>query len=145
MIGEPLQLLFRELDDLVKPRRIVDRDLRQRLPIQLRQSLLQAVDELAVAQPARPAGGVDADDPQPAELPLLRTPVAEGEGPRLDSASSLPSGFYDYTAGQIQAQTQQNNYTAQQTKPVAKDANAGGLNHVDILSYMLGRPVATAG
>jgi hypothetical protein len=70
---------------------------------------------------------------------------AEGEGPRLDSASSLPSGFYDYTAGQIQAQTQKNSYTAQKTKPVAKDANAGGLNHVDILSYMLGRPVATAG
>ena len=51
----------------------------------------------------------------------------------------------DFTAGQVQALTKKNNYAAQQTKPVAKDANAGGLSHIDILSYMLGHPVVTAG
>jgi len=56
---------------------------------------------------------------------------------RLNSANSLPGGFYDHTP-------EQDNLAAQQAKPVAKDANTGGLNHVDILSYMLGAPVATA-
>ena len=56
----------------------------------------------------------------------------------------MPSGFYDSTPQQVQAQIMQNYLAAQQAKPVAKDANKG-LNHVDILSYMLGRPVATAG
>jgi hypothetical protein len=64
---------------------------------------------------------------------------------RVDSANSLPSGFYDHTPDKVQAQIEQNYLAAQQAKPVAKDANTGGLNHVDILSYMLGRPVATAG
>jgi hypothetical protein len=70
---------------------------------------------------------------------------AEGQGQRIESANSLPSGFYDHTPEQVQAQIKQNYNAAQQAKPVAKDANTGGLNHVDILSYMLGRPVATAG
>jgi type IV secretory pathway protease TraF len=63
---------------------------------------------------------------------------------RLNSADSLPSGFYAHTPEQVQTQIEQNYFAAQQAKPVAKDANRG-LNHVDILSYMLGRPVATAG
>jgi hypothetical protein len=68
------------------------------------------------------------------------------DGPASEaSANSLPSGFYDHTPRQVQAQIEQNYFAAQQAKPVAKDANTGGLNHVDILSYMLGRPVATAG
>ena len=70
---------------------------------------------------------------------------AEGQGQRTESANSLPSGFYDHTPEQVQAQIEQNYFAAQQAKPVAKDANTGGLNHVDILSYMLGRPVATPG
>jgi hypothetical protein len=68
-----------------------------------------------------------------------------GDNPeRMCSANSLPSGFYAHTPEQVQTQIKQN-YAAQQAKPVAKDANTGGLNHVDILSYMLGRPVATPG
>jgi hypothetical protein len=69
---------------------------------------------------------------------------AEGQDQRLDSANSLPSGFYDHTEEQIHTQIKQN-FAAQQTNPMAKDANGGGLNHVDILSYMLGRPAVTAG
>ena len=63
---------------------------------------------------------------------------------RLNSANSLPSGFYAHTPEQVQAQIQQNHFAARQARPVAKDANRG-LNHVDILSYMFGRPAATAG
>jgi hypothetical protein len=70
---------------------------------------------------------------------------AEGERQRMDSANSLPSGFYDHTAEQAQTQIRQNYFAAQQTKPVAQGPSAGGLSHVDVLSYMLGRPVATAG
>ena len=70
---------------------------------------------------------------------------AEGQNQRLDSANSLPSGFYDHTEEQIHTQIKQNHFAAQQANPVAKDANGGGLNHVDILSYMLGRPAVTAG
>ena len=66
-----------------------------------------------------------------------------GDNPeRMCSANSLPSGFYDHTPEQVQTQIKQNYFAAQ---PVEKDANTGGLNHVDVLSYMLGRPVATAG
>ena len=50
----------------------------QRLAVQLDAGPLQAGDELAVAQAAHPAGGVDADDPQPAELALADPAVAEG-------------------------------------------------------------------
>jgi hypothetical protein len=69
-----------------------------------------------------------------------------GDNPdRVNSANSLPSGFYAHTPEQVQTQIKKNYFAAQQAKPVAKDANTGGLNHVDILSYMLGGPVATAG
>src|SRR5258708_6189390 len=71
-------MILREFHYLIKPRRIVDRDLRKRLPIQLAQAFLQAVHQLAVTQAARPAGGVDADDPQPAEHALAHPAIAEG-------------------------------------------------------------------
>ena len=54
---------------------------------------------------------------------------AEG-GPRMDSANSAPSGFYDHTPEQVQAQIKQNYFAAQQAKPVAKDASAKALSHV---------------
>ena len=38
---------------------------------------LQAGDELAIAHAAHPAGGVDADDPQPAELAFLDAAIAK--------------------------------------------------------------------
>ena len=69
---------------------------------------------------------------------------AEGQAQRVESANSLPSGFYAHTPEQVQTQIKQNYFAARQPRPVAKDANRG-LNHVDILSYMLGRPVTTAG
>jgi hypothetical protein len=69
-----------------------------------------------------------------------------GDNPdRVASANSLPSGFYNHTPVQVHAQIKQNYFGAQQAKPVAKDANGGGLNHVDILSYMLGQAVEKAG
>jgi hypothetical protein len=54
---------------------------------------------------------------------------AEG-GPRMDSASSAPSGFYDHTPEQVQEQIKQNYFAAQQAKHVAKDASAKALGHV---------------
>jgi hypothetical protein len=70
---------------------------------------------------------------------------AEGQAQRVESANSLPSGFYAHTPEQVQAQIEQDYFAAQQAKPMAQDANGGGLSHIDILSYMLGRPAVTAG
>jgi hypothetical protein len=53
---------------------------------------------------------------------------AEG-GPRMDSASSAPSGFYDHTPEQVQAQIEQNYFAAQQAKHVTKDASAKALSN----------------
>ena len=39
---------------------------------------LEAVDELRVAHPLAPRGGVDPDDPEAAELALAGAPVAVG-------------------------------------------------------------------
>ena len=52
---------------------------RERLAVELDFGLVEAVDELAVAQAAFAAGRVDADDPQLAELALACAAVAEGE------------------------------------------------------------------
>jgi hypothetical protein len=52
---------------------------------------------------------------------------AEGEGPRLDSANSLPSGFYDHTERHVQAQIEQNYFAArqaEQAKHVVKGVSA---------------------
>ena len=75
----------------------------------------------------------------------LATAIPAFAEKRMESANSLPSGFYTHTPKQVQAQIKQNYFAAQQAKHVAKDASARGVNHVDILSYMLGRSVATAG
>ena len=50
----------------------------QNLAVQLDVGLQQAGDELAVAQAERTDGGVDADDPQPAEIALAVVAVAVG-------------------------------------------------------------------
>jgi hypothetical protein len=53
---------------------------------------------------------------------------AEGEGERIESANSLPPGFYDHTDRQIQAEIKQNYFAAQQAeqaKLVAKGVSAG--------------------
>src|SRR5262249_9550706 len=61
--------------------RIVDRELGELLAVQRHAGFLQSVDEGRVAHAAHPRRGVDADHPQPAELPLLRAAVARREGP----------------------------------------------------------------
>ena len=42
----------------------MDGEFRKGFPVEFDIGLVQAVDELAVAQAFRPAGGVDADDPK---------------------------------------------------------------------------------
>src|SRR5581483_4525621 len=46
-------------------------EVRQALAIQRDAGLLQAAHELSVSEAVLPRGGVDADDPEPAEVPLL--------------------------------------------------------------------------
>src|SRR5262249_31518838 len=77
-------LLLRDLDQLVERGRVVDRDLGQGLAVEGDVGQLQAVHERAVPDVAHPAGGVDADDPQAAELPLAVAAVAIGEHARPD-------------------------------------------------------------
>jgi hypothetical protein len=48
----------------------------------------------------------------------------------MDSANSLPSGFYTHTPKQVQAQIKQNYFAAQQAKHVANDASAKALSHI---------------
>ena len=74
---------------------------------------------------------------------------------RVDSANSLPPGFYNNTPFGIQSRIVEQHFAnrgeeswqAQRgiTPVLPPQAQAKPLNHVDILSYMLGRPVATAG
>ena len=53
---------------------------------------------------------------------------ADGEDQRcMESANSLPSGFYAHTPEQVQTQIKQNYFAAQQAKPVAKDANRASI------------------
>ena len=52
-----------------------------------------------------------------------------GESERIESAGSLPPGFYDHTDRQIQAQIKQDYFAAQQAeqaKLAAKGVNPGG-------------------
>src|SRR3990172_4830959 len=60
--------------------RVGDRQLGQDLPVERDAGLLEAVHERRVRQPERPAAGVDPDDPERAELALLRAAIAVGEG-----------------------------------------------------------------
>src|SRR5438128_3384915 len=82
--SEKLQILFHQVGDLVERGRIVNRDLGQRLPVQLDVGVLQAANELTVAQATHSAGGVDADDPQPAEFALADPAVTESVTPSPD-------------------------------------------------------------
>src|SRR5208283_3286222 len=52
--------------------------LREHLAIQFNAERLQSVDELAVSKLVGAGGGADAKDPEPAEIALAATPVAEG-------------------------------------------------------------------
>ena len=76
---------------------------------------------------------------------------------RVDSANSLPPGFYNNTPFGIQSRIVEQHFANRGEEswqaqrgitpvlPPQAQAQAKPLNHVDILSYMLGRPVATAG
>jgi hypothetical protein len=48
----------------------------------------------------------------------------------MDSANSLPNGFYAHTPKQIQAQIKQDYFVAQHVKHVANDASAKALSHI---------------
>src|ERR1700752_1017048 len=68
-----------------KPRRIIHCQVRENLAVEFDSGLLQAVDELVVAQPVQLGGGADAHNPQRADLPLAL--LASGIGklqPALD-------------------------------------------------------------
>ena len=58
-------------------------DVGQHLAVQLDAGQRQAVDELRVAHAVLARGGVDAGDPQAAEVALAVAPVAVGVGVRL--------------------------------------------------------------
>src|SRR5215207_8128479 len=62
---------------------VADGDVREHLAVELDAGLLQAVHELAVAHALLAGGGVDAHDPEPAEVALLVAAVAVGVGVRL--------------------------------------------------------------
>src|SRR5919106_2710802 len=64
-------------------RRVADGDVRKDLAVELDVRLATAGHKLVVRQPLAPRGGVDADDPEPAEDPLARLAVAVGVDVRL--------------------------------------------------------------
>src|ERR671923_581835 len=59
---------------------VADGDVGQDLAVEVDAGELEAVDERAVAHAVLPRGGVDADDPQAAEVALAIAPVAIGVG-----------------------------------------------------------------
>src|SRR6185503_3155399 len=71
----------RDLDQLIESRRIVGRQLRELLAVQLHAALLHAVDEGRVGNAARARRGIDARDPQRPVLALLLVTVACAVGP----------------------------------------------------------------
>jgi hypothetical protein len=78
-----------------------------------------------------------------------------GDADRADSANSLPPGFYNNTPYGEHAQILEQHFAnkgeeswqAQRgiTPVLPPQAQAKPLNHVDILSYMLGHPVKKPG
>src|SRR5262245_35408223 len=75
---------LRRLDDLRKRARVADGEVGQDLAIEIDLGLLEALDELAVAQALGADGRVDADDPQAAELALPLLAVARRVGERVE-------------------------------------------------------------
>src|SRR5687768_10959046 len=71
--------LPRRLDQRAEGLGIAGRDLRQRLAVEVHARPLEAGDELTVGHVERTRGGVDADDPQSAEVALLEPPAGVGE------------------------------------------------------------------
>ena len=71
-------MLFRESDQLLKPRGILDRHIRQNLPVQQDIRLLQGIDKPAIGQSMRPNCRIDARNPQDAEVPFPIFPSGIG-------------------------------------------------------------------
>ncbi len=80
---QALQRLAREVGHLGEPLGVEDRQVGQDLAVQVDLGLFQPADEFAVGHAQGPQRGVDADDPQGAELPFpdFAVPVGEGKGP----------------------------------------------------------------
>ena len=77
-----------------KPSRIVDRQIGEDLAVQFDVGLLQAVDELAVAEAVQLGGSADAHNPDGAELALLLLAAAVGKlQPALDLLFRLTVQF----------------------------------------------------
>src|SRR5690606_22716718 len=73
----------RRLDEGRESGRIVHSEIRQHLAVDLDVGSLEAGDELRVGRPVLAGGGVDAGDPQPAELALAGAAIPVGVGPRM--------------------------------------------------------------
>src|SRR5581483_9077126 len=71
------------LDDLPKGLGIADRQVCQDLAVQADVGLVERVDQRRVAHAEVTGRGVDADDPQLAEVTLLALAVPGGEAPRV--------------------------------------------------------------
>src|SRR3569623_1232406 len=71
------------LDDCGERGRLVDREIREHLAVDLKTRLGEPVDKLRVVEADRPHGGVQALDPQRAEGALATLAVAEGVLVRL--------------------------------------------------------------
>src|ERR1700730_803683 len=72
------------LRDRAERRGVVHRDVREYLAVDFDAGLVQAVDDAAIGEPVQARRGVDARDPQCAELTLVLPPVAVGVLARLD-------------------------------------------------------------
>src|ERR1700733_2076711 len=75
---------LRLLRDGAKRRGVVHRDVRQHLAVDLHAGLVEAVHDATVGKAVEARGGIDARDPQCAELALVLPPVAVGVLARLD-------------------------------------------------------------
>src|SRR5436305_8066724 len=74
---------LRQLRQAGEPRGVGDGHVGQHLAVEQRAGGVEAGDQAAVVEPVETGGGVDADDPQAAQLPLLLPPVAVGVDARL--------------------------------------------------------------
>src|SRR5438034_917170 len=70
--------LLGDLRQLAERRRVMHRQIREDLAVDLNAGLAQAVHEAVVGDLVQPRRGVDADDPQPPELAFLAPAVAVG-------------------------------------------------------------------
>lgn len=73
-------MLLGETDQLLKPCGILDRHIREDLPVQEDIRLFHGIDEPAIGQSMRPNCRVDARNPQDAEIPFPIFPSRIGVG-----------------------------------------------------------------